>query len=25
VYPRCGTCVIRPYCPQIGVTRVAKE
>ena len=25
VYPRCGVCVIRPYCPQIGVTQVAKR
>jgi endonuclease-3 len=24
VYPRCGACAIRPYCPQIGVTRVGK-
>jgi endonuclease-3 len=24
IYPRCGACVIRPRCPQIGVTRVAK-
>jgi endonuclease III len=24
VYPRCGACAIRPYCPQIGVTRVSK-
>jgi endonuclease III len=23
-YPRCGACVIRPRCPQIGVTRVSK-
>jgi endonuclease-3 len=23
IYPRCGACVIRPHCPQIGVTRVA--
>jgi endonuclease-3 len=23
-YPRCGICVIRPHCPQIGVTRMAK-
>ena len=21
IYPRCGACVIRPHCPQIGVTR----
>jgi len=25
IYPRCGACVIRPNCPQIGVTRVAKR
>jgi endonuclease III len=25
VYPRCGVCVIRSYCPQIGVTQVAKR
>ena len=25
VYPRCGACVIRPYCPQIGVTKVSKS
>ena len=25
IYPRCGACVIRPYCPQIGVTQVAKR
>jgi endonuclease-3 len=24
VYPRCGACVIRPYCPRLGVTRTAK-
>ena len=24
IYPRCGACVIKPYCPRIGVTRVAK-
>lgn len=24
VYPRCGACVLRPLCPQIGVTRVSK-
>ena len=23
IYPRCGICVIRPYCPQIGVTKVS--
>jgi endonuclease-3 len=22
VYPRCGDCVIRAYCPRVGVTRV---
>jgi endonuclease III len=25
IYPRCPVCVIRPHCPQIGVTRVAKS
>jgi endonuclease-3 len=25
IYPRCGACVIREYCPQIGVTQVAKR
>jgi endonuclease-3 len=25
IYPRCPTCVIRPHCPQIGVTQVAKS
>ena len=24
VYPKCSACVIRPYCPRIGVTRVSK-
>jgi endonuclease-3 len=24
VYPRCGECVLRPLCPQVGVERVAK-
>jgi len=24
VYPRCGACLIRPYCPQVGVTRISK-
>src|SRR2546430_9356019 len=24
IYPRCGACVIRPYCPQVGVTRISK-
>jgi endonuclease III len=24
VYPRCGDCVVRPYCPQLGVERVGK-
>jgi endonuclease III len=23
LYPRCDACVIRPYCPQIGVTQVS--
>jgi endonuclease III len=23
IYPRCGACVVRPHCPQIGVTRVS--
>jgi endonuclease-3 len=23
IYPRCGMCVIRPHCPQIGVTQVS--
>ena len=23
IYPRCPSCVIRPYCPQLGVTRVS--
>jgi endonuclease-3 len=25
IYPRCGACVIKPYCPQIAVERVAKR
>ena len=25
VYPRCGACVIAPYCPQIGVTVMSKR
>jgi endonuclease-3 len=25
IYPRCGACTIRTYCPQIGVTRVARR
>jgi endonuclease-3 len=25
IYPRCGACVIREHCPQIGVTQVAKR
>ena len=25
IYPRCGACVIRGYCPQIGVTQVGKQ
>ena len=24
LYPRCGRCVIRPHCPQLGVERVGK-
>jgi endonuclease-3 len=24
LYPRCGECVLRPICPQIGVERIAK-
>ncbi len=24
VYPKCGDCVLRPLCPQVGVTRVSK-
>jgi len=24
VYPRCGECVLRPLCPQVGVGRTAK-
>jgi endonuclease-3 len=24
IYPRCGACVVRPHCPQIGVERVGK-
>ena len=24
VYPRCGACVIRTYCPQVGVTKISK-
>ena len=23
IYPRCTACVIEPYCPQIGVTRIS--
>jgi endonuclease III len=23
IYPRCGICVIRPHCPQIGVAKVS--
>jgi endonuclease-3 len=23
IYPRCGMCVIRPHCPQIGVKQVS--
>jgi endonuclease III len=25
VYPRCGTCVIREFCPRIGVTREGRS
>jgi endonuclease-3 len=25
IYPRCGACVIRAHCPQIGVTQRAKR
>ena len=25
IYPRCNTCVIKPYCPQIGVERVGRR
>jgi endonuclease-3 len=25
VYPRCGACAIKPYCPQIGVTRTSSS
>jgi endonuclease-3 len=25
LYPRCGACVIREYCPQIGVERPSKR
>src|SRR4029077_13537573 len=25
IYPRCGACLIREYCPQIGVTRPSKR
>jgi len=25
IYPRCGACVVKPHCPQIGVERVAKR
>jgi endonuclease-3 len=25
VYPRCGACVLRPLCPQVGVERIARE
>jgi endonuclease-3 len=24
IYPRCGACVIEPYCPRIGVERVGR-
>jgi endonuclease-3 len=25
IYPRCGMCVVRPHCPQIGVTKVSER
>ena len=25
IYPRCGSCIIRPHCPRIGVGQVAKR
>jgi endonuclease III len=25
LYPRCDRCVIRDFCPRVGVTRVAKK
>lgn len=25
VYPRCRACAIRPYCPQVGVTKESKD
>jgi endonuclease III len=25
VYPRCGECVIRPYCAQIGITQASRR
>jgi endonuclease III len=25
VYPRCGACAIRPWCPQVGVTRMSRS
>src|SRR5256884_3789471 len=25
VYPRCGTCALRPYCARVGVTRVSSQ
>jgi endonuclease-3 len=25
VYPRCGACALRPWCPQVGVTTVARS
>jgi endonuclease-3 len=25
IYPRCGMCVIRPHCPQIGVSKVSER
>ena len=24
IYPRCGACIIKPHCPQLGVERVGK-
>ena len=25
VYPRCGACTLRPWCPQVGVTKMARS
>ena len=25
VYPRCGACALRPFCPQVGVTKVSRS